>query len=233
MCLAAAEEIQELLAERDELLDEINRWRVASGAPITPREARPVGENLWKLLDVRNETFGTFPNGFGENPSGDDQELEEPPDSTAHDQRTNSYNSETYSSHMSDLSVIPECSSLREGSKPFKPFDLSSSQAATSANVAQKTGLQDYSHGIVSTEDDFLTMPAIAPDTIVESISVAQEPSNLEWQQNIKSQLGVDIQMGSHIPSTVFSNFIYEPLDPFLDSYPQGSTPHLQHRTFT
>ncbi|KAF2179398.1 hypothetical protein K469DRAFT_596168, partial [Zopfia rhizophila CBS 207.26] len=46
LCLYAAQELSVLVTERDELLAEVNRWRLASAAPVTPREARPVGQHL-------------------------------------------------------------------------------------------------------------------------------------------------------------------------------------------
>lgn len=89
LCLSAAQDFRALLAERDELLAEVNQWRSASGATFPPREARPVGQQCRSLLGVEKETFGVFPNGFGDNPpeggSGDDQEYEEAGYNTADD----------------------------------------------------------------------------------------------------------------------------------------------------
>ncbi|KAF2260864.1 hypothetical protein CC78DRAFT_471869, partial [Lojkania enalia] len=49
LCLSAANELSHLIHERDELLAEVNQWRSASGAPFTPRQARPVGKHLQTL----------------------------------------------------------------------------------------------------------------------------------------------------------------------------------------
>ncbi|KAF2108037.1 hypothetical protein BDV96DRAFT_653243 [Lophiotrema nucula] len=67
MCLAAADEARGLIAERDQLLAEVNHWRASSGAPFTAAEASPLGHNLETLMEAETETFGTFPNGFGDN----------------------------------------------------------------------------------------------------------------------------------------------------------------------
>ena len=77
LCVSAAQSAQALIAERDELLAEVNQWRSANAVPLPPREAMPVGQQLHELMTVESETFGRFPNGFGdnapENESGEDQ----------------------------------------------------------------------------------------------------------------------------------------------------------------
>ena len=73
-----ADELRALLAERDELLREVNHWRAASGAAMPPQQARSLGQSVEDLLRVQNENFGTFPNGFGDNGTGDDHEPEDP-----------------------------------------------------------------------------------------------------------------------------------------------------------
>jgi hypothetical protein len=91
ICEVAAQEIRSLLAERDELLLEVNRWRSAGGPSFTPRQARPVSQRLQQVLDVEKEAFGTFPNGFGENPATEgsgDQDGEEAGYHTAEDTGT-------------------------------------------------------------------------------------------------------------------------------------------------
>ncbi|KAF2679527.1 hypothetical protein K458DRAFT_393948 [Lentithecium fluviatile CBS 122367] len=81
LCLSAAQSVQALLAERDELLAEVNQWRSAAGVALPPREEGPAGQQLQELVMIEHETFGTFPNGFGDNApedgSGDDQHQEE------------------------------------------------------------------------------------------------------------------------------------------------------------
>ena len=77
LCVSAARNVQELLAERDELLAEVNQWRAASAVPLPSREAGPARQQLQDLVAVESETCGSFPNGFGDNApedgSGDDQ----------------------------------------------------------------------------------------------------------------------------------------------------------------
>ncbi|PVI01709.1 hypothetical protein DM02DRAFT_654188 [Periconia macrospinosa] len=75
LAMSALEDMQALIAERDELLAEVNQWRTASSA-LPLREVESRGKNLQELLATKNEVFGTFPNGFGDNApeegSGDD-----------------------------------------------------------------------------------------------------------------------------------------------------------------
>ena len=81
MCLAAAAEIQSILAEKNELIAEVNGWREQYGvASIGSRQVKPVGDPILALLKVDQEVFGTFPGGFGDNATieehDDDQGLE-------------------------------------------------------------------------------------------------------------------------------------------------------------
>ncbi|KAH7336717.1 hypothetical protein BKA65DRAFT_553354 [Rhexocercosporidium sp. MPI-PUGE-AT-0058] len=68
MCLAAASEVQTILAENLELIAEVNRWRERfPGIESSPREPKPIGEAMLSLMKVDREVFGTFPGGFGDN----------------------------------------------------------------------------------------------------------------------------------------------------------------------
>src|SRR4051812_30689687 len=76
LAVSVLEDVQALIAERDDLLAEVNQWRTASsGLPL--REVECHGKHLQELLAVKNEVFGAFPNGFGDNApeevSGDEQ----------------------------------------------------------------------------------------------------------------------------------------------------------------
>jgi hypothetical protein len=85
MCIAAAKEVQALLADNIELVNEVNTWRERSGIPgIGPRQVKPLGEALLALLKVDQDVLGTFPGGFGDNGIGEEQEDEgtEKPDFT-------------------------------------------------------------------------------------------------------------------------------------------------------
>jgi hypothetical protein len=77
LCISASQNIQALLAERDELLAEVNQWRAASAVPLPLREACSARQQLQDLAAVESEICGPFPNGFGDNApedgSGDDQ----------------------------------------------------------------------------------------------------------------------------------------------------------------
>ncbi|PVH77602.1 hypothetical protein DL98DRAFT_266429 [Cadophora sp. DSE1049] len=70
MCLAAASEVQALLAENLELIAEVNRWR-EQFSDRSPCQPMPLGEGVTALLKVDQEVFGTFPGGFGDNSNGD------------------------------------------------------------------------------------------------------------------------------------------------------------------
>lgn len=74
-CLAAWHQIQALIAERDELLNEVNVWRSNNTQPLLPRQPLPVDTTLIReLSEADREIFGTFPNGFNVNPASEDQE---------------------------------------------------------------------------------------------------------------------------------------------------------------
>lgn len=70
MCLAAASEVQSLLAENLELIAEVNRWR-EQFSDRSLDQPKPLGEGVTALLKVDQEVFGTFPGGFGDNSNGD------------------------------------------------------------------------------------------------------------------------------------------------------------------
>lgn len=74
-CLAANDQIQALLKEREKLLEEVNLWR-ASQAPSRPlREPIPPNEALnQELSSIERESFGAFPNGFGYNSPNEGQD---------------------------------------------------------------------------------------------------------------------------------------------------------------
>lgn len=68
--LSAARELRTLLAERDELLTEVNSWRSRNG--VDARESTGVTAAIEGVLKVEEETFGVFTAGFG--PDGDDDD---------------------------------------------------------------------------------------------------------------------------------------------------------------
>ena len=75
LCLAAAMQIQELINERNALLDDLNVWRATQMDLFPPQLPRPVNEALLhNLAKLPHETFGAFPNGFGDNASGEDHD---------------------------------------------------------------------------------------------------------------------------------------------------------------
>ena len=68
MCIAAAQDMQELLAENSRLASELNALCSQpgeSGIPLS--KARPLTEAMVQLMNVPNEVYGKFPAGFGDN----------------------------------------------------------------------------------------------------------------------------------------------------------------------
>ncbi|KAK0100210.1 hypothetical protein ONS95_008549 [Cadophora gregata] len=75
MFLAAASEVQTLIAENLELIAEVNRWR-GQFSDRSPCQPKPLGDGVLALLKVDQEVFGTFPAGFGDNSTGDGDDEE-------------------------------------------------------------------------------------------------------------------------------------------------------------
>ncbi|KIW06101.1 hypothetical protein, variant [Verruconis gallopava] len=68
MCIAAAQGVQDLLAENDRLVSEVNALRAQLGETILPpREPMPATEAMIELMAVKDEVYGEFPAGFGDN----------------------------------------------------------------------------------------------------------------------------------------------------------------------
>ncbi|KAH0421720.1 hypothetical protein CcaCcLH18_13255 [Colletotrichum camelliae] len=65
MCLDAAEDMQDLIAENRRLAVEINAMRAQTGQPLV--KPRPVSEAMTQLMSVKDEVYGVFNNGFGDN----------------------------------------------------------------------------------------------------------------------------------------------------------------------
>ncbi|KAG4435589.1 hypothetical protein IFR05_008935 [Cadophora sp. M221] len=92
MCLAAAIEIQNILAENLELIAEVNRWRGQfPGIEKSTCQPRPLGEAVVSLMKLDQDVFGTFPGGFGDNSQADGHE-EQPEDSHMQTQLVNGRN---------------------------------------------------------------------------------------------------------------------------------------------
>jgi hypothetical protein len=68
MCVAAAQDMQGLLAENDRLVAEVNVLRGQLGGTIMPpSEPMLVTEAMIELMSVKDEVYGEFPAGFGDN----------------------------------------------------------------------------------------------------------------------------------------------------------------------
>lgn len=68
MCIAAGRDMQDLLADNSRLVAEVNALRAQAGcAGIAPCAPRPVTEPMTQLMSVKDEVYGKFPAGFGDN----------------------------------------------------------------------------------------------------------------------------------------------------------------------
>ena len=68
MCIAAAQDMHELLAENRRLASELNvlcpqPWELG----VQLSNERPLTEAMVQLMNVQNEVYGKFPAGFGNN----------------------------------------------------------------------------------------------------------------------------------------------------------------------
>lgn len=67
MCIAAAQDMQALLAQNRRLISELNAMHVQVAGTAISIQPTPVSESMMKLMDVKHEVFGQFPAGFGDN----------------------------------------------------------------------------------------------------------------------------------------------------------------------
>ncbi|WZH49940.1 uncharacterized protein QYS62_011166 [Fusarium acuminatum] len=68
LCLAAAQDMQDFVSENNWLVAEVNAWRTQFGGPgasLVP--VKPMTEAMVQLSEVKNQVFGTFNAGFGDN----------------------------------------------------------------------------------------------------------------------------------------------------------------------
>ncbi|KAM5367418.1 hypothetical protein ACJZ2D_010063 [Fusarium nematophilum] len=73
MCIAAAQDMQDLLAQNCQL----NAMRSQiGGPPVPPVDPKPVTEAMVRLMGVKDEVYGDFPAGFGDNHAGDSREAQ-------------------------------------------------------------------------------------------------------------------------------------------------------------
>ncbi|KAM0559922.1 hypothetical protein ACHAPJ_003872 [Fusarium lateritium] len=72
ICLAAAQDMQDLLVENRQLILEVNALRTqVMGPAALPVQAKPMTEAMGQLAETKNHVFGTFPAGFGDNSPDD------------------------------------------------------------------------------------------------------------------------------------------------------------------
>lgn len=68
MCVAAAQDMQNLIAENARLVSELNAFRAQLGnVGMPPLELSPITKPMTQLMNVKNEVSGEFPAGFGDN----------------------------------------------------------------------------------------------------------------------------------------------------------------------
>ncbi|KAF5661388.1 hypothetical protein FHETE_8450 [Fusarium heterosporum] len=68
LSLAAAQDMQEFLEENHRLTSEVNSLRAQVGGPEMPlAQAKPMTEAMVQLAETKNQVFGTFNAGFGDN----------------------------------------------------------------------------------------------------------------------------------------------------------------------
>jgi hypothetical protein len=80
ICLSAWHQIKALIAERDAILEEVNAWRSCQiPQSLPPREANPLDTSLMQDLSYAvTEVFGTFPDGFRDNPPSEEGQSHTP-----------------------------------------------------------------------------------------------------------------------------------------------------------
>jgi hypothetical protein len=75
MCIAAAQDIQGVLAQNDRLVFEVNALRAQLGGTVlTVSEPMLATQAMMDLMAVKNEVYGEFPAGFGDNWACNQQE---------------------------------------------------------------------------------------------------------------------------------------------------------------
>ena len=83
--MAAAQDMEDLLAENQQLVSELNTLRSQVGVPGMPLlQPRPVTEAMVQLKGVKDQVFGTFPAGFGDNWSFESPETQPTSDNQNH-----------------------------------------------------------------------------------------------------------------------------------------------------
>lgn len=199
MCLSAAEDMRDLVAENHRLIAELNELRFLAGernAP--PLEPKPISEAMIQLMNVPNEVCGTFPAGFGDNWAYESREVQ--PDQSNNDP---AMDHAAYCSPADDIplaveppthNIIPDDPNLAAGSIPFPEYPLSGetlSQPSLNCSLSPLTPV-DLSHtsshqGLIPdmTQLDFYSsfdtqhFPNVSMDTIPIDVSAAL------WMQGI------------------------------------------------
>ncbi|ORY04479.1 hypothetical protein BCR34DRAFT_604859 [Clohesyomyces aquaticus] len=229
LCLAVTRELRGILTERDELLAEVNQWRSASGAPIMPRNAKPMGEQLQRFARLENETFGTFPNGFGENPaangSSDDHEAHE---MANEDSRLQPHPSD-------ELSAQDFFPSHRLLNPSFQPVDICTgeftdlavrSTASLNGGVYQGDALtcMDTIHNLSQTYNNISVDYPTGPTTAVQNLlidTVASTTGHARLPHDIPGLFTPRITGYVQNPNDIFADLRYESLDQPIISNPQ------------
>lgn len=238
LCLSTAQQLQALLAEREELLAEVNQWRSASGAPLPPKEARPVGQKLKELFQIEREAFGAFPNGFGENVpeegSGDDHSREEPSLNVAEGSHT-----------LSGIELPPQDALLRTDSHPnavqssddvdrilehpATSLDPQTSHPFAMEGIFDASGPVDYSSFLA---DELVPNIITNPTNVLEAaqqIPVHGDPSlEITFPHEVQDDMQFQMSNEAGIPNAPFTHAFYESFNNMHQSF-QPRTINRQH----
>ncbi|KAJ5371358.1 uncharacterized protein N7496_007450 [Penicillium cataractarum] len=198
MCLSAAEDMRDLVAENHRLVAELNELRFLAGERNTPPlEPKPISEAMVQLMNVPNEVCGTFPAGFGDNWAYGSHDTR--PDQSNNDP---TMDQAVYCSPADDIPLavepptqnqMPDDSELAASSVPFPEYPLSGETLSQSSlNCSLSPHTPDLSHtsshqGLIPgmTQLDFYTsfdtqhLPTVPLDTIPIDVSAAL------WMQGI------------------------------------------------
>jgi len=182
-CLSAWHQIQALIAERAALLEEVNAWRsgrLQSPQPLAPRQANPLDTSLiQELSDAETEVFGTFPNGFKNNPPNEDGQ--------SHTPRAGS---------QSDTDALGPTAMARPHSPAAQPPPANMDRSLPLVNTV------DSSHDWSMSTEEFpgLVLPSLDQVGEVQNATTTMEVMPTPSLYHFKAMYG---QVGPHEPGIV------------------------------
>ncbi|KAL4965779.1 basic helix-loop-helix domain-containing protein [Aspergillus stella-maris] len=150
MCLAAAQEMEEVIAENSRLVAQLNALSATGWGSLLPNATqRPVTEPMLRLMAVKDEVYGTFPAGFGDNwahnssPSSTDINGATEPISAATGSAPDQLS--TLSSQSGHIGLAPAPTVIHREGLPmaYTPDAGAYAESGSAANGGNQTGLQD------------------------------------------------------------------------------------------